>query len=394
MDLSLAQARRLALHAQGLAGADAPNAAQTFNRLGYVQIDTIAVIQRAHHHVLWTRQPDYTPDQLDHLQMRQRAVFEYWTHAAAYLPMADYRYYLPRMLATRKSERHRQWRRENSRLVRHVLQRIRREGALAAGDFEDPSGKRGPWWDWKPAKRALELLYDTGELIVAGRRQFQRLYDLPERALPAGLDTSRPTAGEGARFSVSRTLQAHGLAALRQFRLGLCPAQALPRALDQLRESGAVVPLKLEGTHTPYFAWRAALDDLPDSLEPACHLLSPFDNLVIDRTRLEQLFGFHYRIECYVPAPKRQYGYFALPILWGDRLVGRLDPKAERKRGVFQVRGLFFEPDFEGYDQLLPALAQTLRRFAAFNGCEKIAIEATTPRRVRTPLRQALAALA
>ncbi|NKB67393.1 MAG: hypothetical protein GKR89_10060 [Candidatus Latescibacteria bacterium] len=393
MDLSLAQARHLALHTQGLT-TNAADANTTFDRLGYVQIDTIAVIERAHHHILWTRQNNYTTDQLNDLQMHQRTIFEYWAHAAAFLPMADYRYYRPRMLATRKSERHIQWRRDNSRLVRQVLQRIRKEGALAAADFEDTSGKRGPWWDWKPAKRALELLYDTGELMVSGRRQFQRLYDLPERVLPADLDTSNPTPAERARFSVSRTLQAHGLAALRQFRLGLAPSKDLPKALEQLQASGAVVPIKLEGTSTPYFAWQDALDQVPAKLEPQCHLLSPFDNLVIDRPRLEQLFGFHYRIECYVPAAKRQYGYFTLPILWGDRLVGRLDPKAQRQQGVFEVRGLFFEPDFAAYDDLLPALAQRLQRFAAFNGCGEITIAPTTPRKVRAPLRRALAALA
>jgi uncharacterized protein YcaQ len=392
--VSLAEARRLLVAAQGLGGdwklpAGAEGAAQVVERLGYVQIDTIAVVERAHHHVLWTRHPGYQTAHLDELLSRDRRVFEYWAHAAAYLPMRDYRFYLPRIRYFAEEHHARQWLAEHRGLAEKVLERIRAEGALAAADFEHPGERRGPWWDWKPAKRALEYLFWSGRLMIAGRRHFQRLYDLSERVLPPDLDTSMPSPEESARFAARRGLQSQGLATAKQ-KDGLSSPQEVGRALAELAEAGEAVPVQVEGLEKErFYAWKSLLA-APRPRRRQVHLLSPFDNLVIDRRRAAQFFGFEYRIECYTPAAKRQYGYFTLPVLWGEALVGRLDPKAERREGVFRVKNLVLEPGFAADEAFHAALARKLRAFAAFHGCGEVAVEKTCPARERAALRRSL----
>ncbi|MFH1567087.1 MAG: crosslink repair DNA glycosylase YcaQ family protein [Gemmatimonadota bacterium] len=216
-------------------------------RLGYVQIDTIAVVQRAHEHVLWSRRPDYEPQMLHQLQAVDRRVFEYWTHAASYVPMTDYRFYAPGMRRFADGERMQSWRRDNGKLTRHVLRRIREEGALAASDFEAPPGKRGPWWDWKPAKRALEYLFWAGELTISERRGFQRLYDLTERVLPEWVDTTEPSPEEQAQFSVRRTLGNYGVADVPHVRYWLRDEGAVAAALVDLIDAGEVTPVRVRG---------------------------------------------------------------------------------------------------------------------------------------------------
>jgi len=393
LHLSRDEARRLLVAAQGLAGnwklpAGTEGAAQVVEQLGYVQIDTIAVIERAHHHVIWTRHPGYKTAQLDELLSRDRRVFEYWAHAAAYLPMRDYRYYLPRIRYYAEEHRARHWLTEHRALAKKVLARIRAEGPLGTADFEHPGEKRGPWWDWKPAKRALEYLFWSGKLMIAGRRNFQRLYDLSERVLPPDLDTSMPRPLESARFAARRGLQSQGLTTAKQ-KDGLSSPQEVGRALDELAEAGEAVAVQVEGQPEVYYAWQPLLA-ASRPRRGQLHLLSPFDNLVIDRRRTEQFFGFEYRIECYTPAPKRKYGYFTLPILWGNELVGRLDPKAERREGVFKVKSLVLEPGFSPDEAFYPALAKKLRAFAAFHGCDEVKIERARPDRARAALRTAL----
>ncbi len=393
--LSRTDARRLLVAAQGLhsnwkLSGGAEGAAEVVERLGYVQIDTIAVIERAHHHVIWTRFPGYEAAHLDDLLSRDRRVFEYWAHAAAYLPMRDYRYYIPKIKYYAEQHRARHWLAENRTLAKKVLARIAAEGPLGTADFEHHGEQRGPWWDWKPAKRALEYLFWTGRLMIAGRRNFQRLYDLSERVLPAGLDTSPPRAEESARFVARRALQSLGLTMVKQKDAGLSEPKRVARALAELVEAGEALPVCVEGLEQDsYFAWMPLLRARPPGRRQL-HLLSPFDNLVIDRRRAEQFFGFEYRIECYTPGPKRKYGYFTLPILWGDELVGRLDPKAERKEGVFRVKMLALEPGFKPDEEFYPALARKLRDFAHYHGCTEVQVDESRPAGGRAALRRAL----
>jgi uncharacterized protein YcaQ len=349
---------------------------EAIRHLGYVQIDTIAVVERAHHHTLWSRLADYRPAQLDELQAKDRKVFEYWSHAASFLPVQDYRYSLPRMRAIASGQRH--WFRRNRKLMEAVLKRIATEGPLSASDFEAPPGsRRRNWFDWKPAKRALEQLFMEGRIMVDRRRGFQKVYDLPERVLPPGVDTSMPTPLELGRHLVTRALEAQGLMSEKEIGyLRSRDRSAIRLALAAMREEGAVRALSVEGiAGETFYALEAGLGTAALAARPATdrvHLLSPFDNAVIQRRRLSRLFGFDYQIECYVPEPKRRYGYFCLPILWGDRFVGRLDPKAERARGRLTVRSLAFEPGFKSKGELRPLLADALARFAAFNGCDTV----------------------
>lgn len=398
LSVTAAHARRLALRTQGLDGTWRPGrgvdgAAATIERLGYVQIDTIAVIERAHEHIFWTRQPAYRPTFL-HQLMQQRRVFECWTHAASYVPMIDYRFYCRRRRWDAGGGQRGEWLRDNRRVVTRVRARITDEGPLAAADFQDGDTRRGPWWDWKPAKKALEALYDAGELMIAERRGFQRVYDLTERVLPADLDLSEPDAAATARWAVHRTLDNLGLADLRQMHIWHGDRDLMQTTVEQLVDAGELCQLQVRGdSNAPQYA-------RPDDVQATAsgratrrvHLLSPFDNLVIRRPWLQRLFDFDYTIECYVPAPKRRYGYFCLPVLFGNSLVGRLDPKADRKTRTFIVRRLELEPDFTAVDALLTPLADKLWRFAQFNGCDTVKVERVVPGRVLAPLRQALQA--
>ena len=398
MKIPIERARELAIGSQGLDGLWAlppgrEGAAQVVERLGYVQIDTIAVVQRAHHHTLWSRHPGYLPDMIWDLQREDRRVCEYWASQASFVPMRDYRYYLPTMRRWGQRPRTAKWLTENAEVVELVLGRIREEGGLAAADFQAPEGfTGGPWWNWKPAKRALEALFGMGVLMVTGRRGFQRVYDLAERVLPSGVDTHEPTVEEVRLFRLRRLLKAHGVLAL----LGLHVRGVRPeyeRLMKAMVESGEVQPIEIEGwDDLPRYALAETLERQearPEGMR--LHILSPFDPLATDRDRLSRLFEFEYRLECYVPAAKRQYGYFSLPILWGTRFVGRVDCKADRKPKRLIVRRLILEPETDIRSAFVSALAARLHDFARFNACEEITVESAEPSNLHGSLESALA---
>jgi uncharacterized protein YcaQ len=399
VSISAAAARRVAIHCQGLGGnwsfpAGKEGIARAIDRLGYVQIDTISVVERAHHHVLWSRRPDYDPGMLHELLAEDRRIFEWWRRdVASYIPMEDYAFYLPHMHAHAQRTRTRQWLEENAELVDRVLDRIRAEGPLGSADFEAPAGfQRGTWWSWKPAKRALETLFATGELMVTQRRNFQRIYDLRERVLPPGLELREPDPDATARFHLRRDLAGLGIACVQELRRGSRDKSLA--TLQDLIDAGQVVPVQIEGLDDKdCYVWAQALQDVerdaPDG--SLLHILSPFDNLVIHRPRLERLFDFVYRLEAYMPAAQRQYGYFVLPILWRERFVARADCKADRPSQTLYVRRLIFEPAFQPDDGLLPALAARFWDFATFNGCEQVVVEEVDPAPFADELARALA---
>ncbi len=387
--LSLCDARRLAVQAQLLDGhAGLPEgkegAAGAIDRLGYVQIDTISVVERAHHHALRTRCSDYAPWMLDELLAVDRRVFEYWGHAASYLPIRDFRYYLPRMQRSPTRERGQAWLTENRTVVDAVLDRIQAEGPLSSKDFHSSDqGRRGTWWDWKPAKMALEMLFSQGKLMVTARRNFQRIYDLTERVLPDTVDTNAPSDDEVHRFLVRRALDAYGVANQREIRMHIDGAGAaeIGNALASLLDEREIVQISIAGVDgQPDYTTPETLDRVGKLPDPErCVLLSPFDNLIIQRNRTERLFGFNYSLECYVPAAKRVHGYFVFPILHGDRFIGRLDPKADRKTKTLIVRKLGFEPAIARIADILPKLADTIADFARCNGCETVTFENLRP---------------
>ncbi|MCJ7524847.1 MAG: winged helix DNA-binding domain-containing protein [Candidatus Aminicenantes bacterium] len=417
--ISKKTARRMVLHAQLLDGKTRirkgrAGVAQAVGHLGYVQIDTIAVIERAHHHTLWTRVPGYRPEHLHQAHAVNRSLFEYWGHAASYLPMADYRFYLPMMRSFLDPQNawYRGWGEKYGSYLEPVMKRIREEGAKAARDFENPGGRRtGPWWDWKPAKAALELLFWRGELMVRERQGFQRLYDLTERVLPTGTDVRMPAPDELGRFIVRRALGALGLANEKEIRdyIRIGDKEIIAGAIREMLESAEIVCLTVKGQKGVVYALPKVLEAVsrlravpsrPATTGPSrpattgaprVRLLNPFDNLVISRSRLKERFAFDYTLECYVPKEKRRHGYFVLPILFGENIVGRLDPKADRRNRSFIVRHLAIEPGFAGAEGLLPELGRALGELARFNGCEKIILENVQPKKLSGPLKKALA---
>lgn len=388
--------RRIALDAQGLTRAEpfgrGIDAAQrALEQLGYVQIDTISIVARAHDHTLWNRVPNYRPAHLDRLVSDRRA-FEYWFHAAAYLPMRDYRFALPRMHAIRAGQRH--WFKAKDRaLMAVVLQRIRDEGPLLARDFETPKGHSQGWWNWKPAKRALEQLFMQGDLMIAGREGFQKVYDVPERVLPPGIDTTPPTIEEYAGHLLETSLRAHGFASPKHitYNRRSAPIRAALRArLDADVAAGSLV--KVDGLDTDYYARPELLDRRSPRSSARVRLLSPFDNSIIQRERNVAVHDFDYQLECYVPAAKRRFGYFCLPILYRDSFVGRVDCKAQRRQRRLDLVHLHIERDIDDRGRFIAAFAHAAREFATFNDCDDVTLVKASPQRWIRDVRKALAA--
>ncbi len=382
--LSQREAKRLALNNQGLHkskpfGVGKTATLRCIEQLGYVQIDTISVVNRAHHHTLWSRLPAYAQHQLDTLQAERR-IFEYWYHAAAYLPIQDFRFCLRRMHAIASGELH--WFQPEKKVMQFALDRIKAEGPLMAKDFAPAKEKKaGAWWEWKPAKQALEQLFMEGKLMITRRNNFHKVYDLPENVLPSGVDTSVPNEEEFCRFLIFRAIRAHAVVTdseICYLRKGI--KKAVQSELQQLLSDGEVVEVCVGKSNLVFYSTPATLNALNKTRrEKRVHLLTPFDNAVIQRKRLHQLFDFDYQIECYVPEAKRVYGYFCLPILYGDQFVGRLDPKADRKTGRFLVRNLYLEKSLRNVDAFALALKSQLVKLAEFNGCPEITIERTEP---------------
>ncbi|MBL4573998.1 MAG: YcaQ family DNA glycosylase [Gammaproteobacteria bacterium] len=373
--ISPSDARRLVLARQGLAsrrtfGSGLGATQKVIEHLGYVQIDTLSVVARAHIHTLWNRVSAFKATDIDLLQ-EQGAVFEHWAHALAILPMRDYRYSLPMMQRIASGDTH--WYPKDRKQVRRVLKRIREEGPLSAKDFKDKKSSDA-MWARSPSKIALEQLFMEGELMVSRRNNFHKVYDLRERVLPSNVDVSTPTVEELCGHLIGNYLRSHGLAQIAELtylRKGL--GKQMSQTVADLVEAGMLLALEVNGQ--TYYATPKSLDLIEQGLpKPNLRILSPFDNAVIQRKRLASLFGFDYQIECYVPKAKRKYGYFCLPILRGNRFVARLDAKADRKTGVFHVMNLYLERSVRSRETFLTALRAELERFAKFDGCTTVEI--------------------
>ncbi|GGB99229.1 hypothetical protein GCM10011352_26760 [Marinobacterium zhoushanense] len=367
--------RQLALTRQGLTqaqpfGSGLHGTRQAIEHLGYVQIDALSVVERAHHHTLWARVPDYQPSHLNRL-LAERQIFEYWFHAASYLPMRDYRFALPRMNAIRTGE-HPYFTNIDTRMMREILDRVREEGPLSVRSVDTGRSKQGSWWNWGPGRRALDKLFMQGDLMVRERNGMEKIYDLAERILPADLDLREPTPHEYASYLLESTVRAHGLVTWKQLlhlKTGKPLKAAMRDVLTERIESGTLV--KVEDPALPdCYVDAGALDTTSAAPKTdRVKLLSPFDNALIHRERLSGLFGFDYRLECYLPAAKRVYGYFCLPILMGDRFVGRIDCKAHRAEQRFEVLSLHIEDPTVDKVDFAPRLDEAISEFAAFNGC-------------------------
>lgn len=346
ISLSADEARGLALRAQAFT-AQPLEPIDLLDQLGAIQIDSVNILARNHLLVPFARLGPYSVADLRQSIYKDRRGFEYWGHMASWLPMSDYRYFLPRMRLMRAESRG--WwtriRAEHAALYPLVLERLRAEGPLGAAAFEDPRGGRGTWWDWKPAKLVLEDLLDQGEVMCSDRTPgFARLYDLPERVLPSGLDTSDPGDEAATRYLLLRGLAGLGVGTASEIIDYYRLKPPLPRpTLARLLADGEIVQVAVEGWKAPGFSTPAALEGPLDIPEHPPTLLAPFDNLLWERSRIERIFGFHYRVEIYVPEPKRQFGYYVLPLLARGGLLGRADLKLDRQAGVLRVRRLGLE---------------------------------------------------
>lgn len=397
MELTQSEARKLFLKQQGLLrdnefgrGKNATN--RVIQRLSYVQIDTISVIRRAHEHVLYNRVANYNPKHLEKL-VQEREIFEYWSHAAAFLPFKDFRYSLPVMKGFRNA------RQCDNKIKSEVLARIRAEGPLQSRDFEDTSSKkRGGWWEWKPSKRVLEHLFFSGELMVTRREGFQKVFDLTENVLPSSISTTEPTLTEWTRFIVLSMVHALGIAT--EYDVGyarptirrlskITLKDPLKATISALVAEGELLKVNVQGRAC--YTTEKILGLLPvRSTRQSVRLLSPFDNLVINRRRTRELFDFEYLLECYLPAAKRKYGYFSLPLLYGDSLIGRLDAKANRKHRQLQVNNLMLESHVRIDDRLIQALVRGIVKFAKDHECDSFSFHSSIPKILVAPLNAAV----
>ncbi|MBA3261874.1 MAG: winged helix-turn-helix domain-containing protein [Thermoleophilaceae bacterium] len=379
--LSAAEARRIALAAQGFADGrpaapDGRALRKVLKQVGLLQIDSVNVLARGHYLTLFGRFGPYPPELVDKAAWyAPRRLFEYWGHEASLLPVAT-----QPLLRWRMQRAHddawggiKSVARERPDLVGRVLAAVAERGPMAASEMEDEAPRRAaPWWNWSDAKRAFEFLFWSGSISSARRRNFERLYDLSERVLPREVVAApTPAADEAQRQLVRIAARSLGVAAERDlrdyFRL---PTAETRKRVAELAEAGELLPVEVEGWSTPAYLWHGTT--VPRRVE-ARALVGPFDSLLWERLRVERLFDFRYRIEIYVPGPKRVHGYYVLPFLLGDRLVGRVDLKSDRAARVLRVLAAHAEPDAP--PETATALIDELRGMADWLGLERVRIE-------------------
>jgi uncharacterized protein YcaQ len=380
-DLSAAQARRIALAAQGFTDPrprgepDLRSLRRVFGRIGVIQIDSVNVLVRSHYLPLFSRLGAYKTELLERAAYgRKRELFEYWGHEASLLPVTTQPLLRWRMQRAADDAwgMIRRMQEERPGFIKQVRDLVAEQGPVSAGEIAEPRLKKsGPWWDWDDTKRALEWLFYTGEVTCSSRRGFERLYDLTERALPAEIvATPTPDPVDAHRELVKIAARALGVATEKDLRdyFRLSPADS-KAAVAALVESGELTPVTVEDWAHPGYLDPAA--KVPRRVD-ACALLSPFDSLVWERARTERLFGFRYRLEIYVPKPKRVHGYYVLPFLRGDSLVARVDLKADRQAGVLRVPAVHSE---DGHDPVAVCedLADELVSLSRWLGLESVA---------------------
>ncbi len=393
--LSIEQARRLQLAAMGLLEAPKKTATKhdvlaAIRAMHALQIDTISVVARSPYLVLFSRLGQYDPRWLDEL-LAEGKLFEYWAHAACFLPIDDYPLYRVRQLGFDRYGFHRTAARLDSDALAHLnlLDRIRERGEARATDFDHDGGRKGTgWWDWKPDKLRLETLFVAGELMVSRREKFHRIYDLRERVLPKRFldDDTIPSVDAAHREFTALAVKAMGITQWRWVDDYFWRAQKKPRLnVGSLIDSGLLIPVKVEGWSAVAYVHRdhrALLRSaMNNELQPThSTVLSPFDPLVWDRERALATWNFDYRIECYTPEAKRKYGYFTLPLLVNGALVGRLDAKAHRSANVFELKSLHFESagvlmsKLHSDAILLKSFANAIAHAASWHGAKKCVI--------------------
>jgi len=381
--LTALQARRIALLAQGF-GDRRPgrpgksHLKRVFERVGLIQIDSVNVLSRSHYLPPFARLGGYAHADLDALAWgRRKKLFEYWGHEASLIPLEHQPLFRWRMARAEAGvgtySGLARFGREKRTYIEQVLDEIRRRGPLSAGELEQAGKGAGGWWGWSDGKRAVEWLFWAGLVTTATRRGFERLYDLPERALPAEIIASpTPTVEDAQRALIEIAARAMGVATETDLRdyFRMAPTETRAR-IAELAEAGVLIPVQVRGWGKP--AWRHHQAPRPKPVA-ATALLSPFDNLIWRRDRAERIFCFHYRIEIYVPADKRTHGYYVLPFLQNERLTARVDLKADRQAGVLRVQSAHREDHAEP-EEIAPDLAMRLTDMARWMGLDEVAVK-------------------
>ena len=349
------KARALILAKHGLSGVrqegGAGAVAPLIGRLGYVQLDSIKIVERAHHHILFSRHTGYRPRHLDRLQAKAPALFEHWTHDSSLIPMEHYPHWRHRFAQSLANVADWRERYGDDKVLDVVRDHIARHGAARARDFAHLGGRTGPWWGWGPAKAALEYLWRTGELAVLARDGFEKIYDLSERAIAKDLRAARPTRLQTLDWAHKAALDRLGAGTARMI-ADFWGHASIPEAAKWIaaeKQKGRLIDVTLDGAPGLRGFQAVARPDIEAQVAnlPAptsrLRVLSPFDPVLRDRARVERIFGFDYRLEVFVPGPKRTYGYYVFPLLEGDRFVGRIDMKAERAKDTLAVKALWME---------------------------------------------------
>ena len=339
---------------------------KVIDKLGYIQLDTIHVTERAHHHVLWTRFPAYKSQMLTDL-MAENKIFEYWSHAASILPIESFRYSLVR-------KHNFAWHNEITdsadfqTLLTHVYERICQEGALSSSDFDDKYRKPRETWSWKLSRYALEYLFQQGKLMVARRDKFRKVYDLTERVYPQSEQITCSNPQETAEYQVTKAISTLGAATEKQIYgyLRFADRQNMKKMITKFTDMGIIKLWEYRGK--VYFT--TALPTVQQEYPEKVFILSPFDNLIINRQRILDVFDFDFKLECYLPAAKRKYGFFSMPLLYQDRFIGLLDAKAERKNKVLLINNLIKFTKLSKKEEKL--LQSAIEDFAVFNNCQTI----------------------
>lgn len=395
---NLIRLRRVALAAQGLLqaqpfGRGLEGARRAIQHIGYVQIDTISVVERAHNHIFHSRVPKFKPAMTNKMLL-DRDIFEYWTHAAAFLPIDDFRFSLPYKHAIKSGQTH-WYKNRDKKLMGELLARIRSDGPIRSRDIEMKTTKRAGWWDWKPAKKALEQLYMEGELMVCDREGFQKKYDLTERVLPTHVNTQMPSLEEFATHLVAQQLRCHGFVSLKGLTYQRRNAELRKAVKALVNERLAQRTLQQVQTNSGdvFIIESGALELSLPRLNNRMLILSPFDNSVIQRERLKALFQYDYQLECYVPGEKRRYGYFCLPLLYRDEFIGRMDCKAHRKTNHLEIKLLHFEKHSYDEDLVITAFVDAITKFRSFQKCDSVSLTKVYPKKLTRRLLSALKSL-
>lgn len=396
-ELTIQQARNIQLATMGLLNSSEKvvtkkSVLQTIKNMSVLQIDTIHVVNKSPYLVLYSRLGVFEKEWLTDL-LKDKNIFEYWSHAACFLPIGDYPLY--KSFIDNKSPRdfsaYNTWLLEHEDVVDKITKYIKKHGAVKSSTFKNTDKKRGGWWNWKTEKIALEGLFLTGIIAVSERKNFQRVYDLTSRVIPKEYRKKVPLTKVYEEF-IERSVKHLGVTKKEwvpdYFRLKKTVAYPVFQKLLKKKE---FIEVKVEGFDQSLYAHKDNEDLIKSALKEKLiptltTFLSPFDPLIWDRFRAKELFGFEYQIESYTPSHKRKYGYFTLPVLYRGAIIGRMDAKAHRKEKIFEVKALHFEEGFKPDKECLSEIAHALKDFATWHKASKITVQKVFPEKFKSLL--------